>query len=174
MQILAEGKPVDRLLGGGAGFEVVVLRDIAQLPVTGEVPQEKELQKVKSGGTILFVEDESSIREMTTMYLEAEGYRVIEANDGAQAVMLLKKREQEIDLVLTDLKMPGGLNGQQLVERLQADRPNLKAIFVSGYSSELFGEETFLDETTNFLQKPYQLKNLSEMVQGCLDREKAA
>ena len=132
------------------------------------------LERTQRGGTILFVEDEPRIREMATMYLERDGYRVIEANDGAQAVMLWEKHEAEIDLVLTDLMIPGGLNGHQLVERLQADRPELQAIFVSGYSSDLFGKETLLEETIHFLQKPYRLKNLSEMVQGCLGREKAA
>jgi CheY-like chemotaxis protein len=132
------------------------------------------LKKVEGGATILFVEDEASIREMTTMYLNANGYRVIVANNGAQAVTLWEQHEGEIDLVLTDLLMPGGLNGHELVERLQADRPDLKAIFVSGYSYELLGEETFLDQTTNFLQKPYRLKSLSEMVQGCLGSAKAA
>ena len=174
MEILPiEDKSVDRLLGRGGtseGFLPYVLPPAS----TDEVSQKTERGKVGSGGTILFVEDEESIRGMTTMYLEAKGYRVINANDGAKAVMLWEKHEGEIDLVVTDLMMPGGLNGHQLVDQLKADRPNLKAIFVSGYGSDLFGESTFLDETTSFLPKPYRLKDLSELVQSCLRRDKAA
>jgi CheY-like chemotaxis protein len=132
------------------------------------------LETCKGAGTILFVEDEPTIRAMATMYLTRDGYRVLEANDGAQAVMLWEQHGDEIDLVLTDLMMPGGLNGHQLVERLQAERPNLKAIFVSGYNSDVFGEQTFLGETTNFLPKPYRLKNLSEMIHDCLGCAHAA
>lgn len=165
-------KSVDRLPGRSAALEVVP--NLAQPAVIDDVPQEKQLQKVKGGRTILFVEDEASIREMTTMYLEAAGYRVVEASDSATAVMLWEKYDGEIGLVLTDLMMPGGLNGHQLVERLKADRPDLKAIFVSGYSSDLLSEETILDQTISFLEKPYRLKNLSDMVRDRLSRDEAA
>ena len=131
------------------------------------------LEKTQGDTTILVVEDDPTIREMATMYLERDGYHVMEAHDGAQAVLLWEKHEGKIDLILTDVMIPGGLNGHQLVERLQADRPDLKAIFVSGYSSGRLGRGTF-DETTNFLQKPYRLKNLSEMVHNCLGRSEAA
>ncbi|MCA1594433.1 MAG: response regulator, partial [Acidobacteria bacterium] len=110
---------------------------------------------------------------MATMYLEGKGYHVIEASDANEAIRLWKKYAGEIDLVLTDLMMPGGVNGHQLVEELKADRPDLKAIFVSGYSSDLFGEKTFLDQSTNFLSKPYRLKKLADMVHDCLSREAA-
>ena len=147
---------------------------VVQRPATGEGSQERERGNVTGGGTILLVEDEESIREMTSMYLTANGYRVIEAEDGAQAVLLWEKHEADIDLVVTDLMMPGGLNGHQLVERLQCDRPDLKAVFVSGYSSDPFGEEMCLEETRGFLQKPYRLKNLSDLVHRCLGRGEAA
>ena len=169
--LLVEDKSVN-LRGRGAASEAFIPN--VAYPATDEVPLGKHLQKVKARGTILFVEDEASIREMTTMYLEALGYRVIEASDSTTAVMLWGKHDREIDLVLTDLVMPGALTGHRLVERLRADRPDLKAILVSGYHSESFGEGTFLGETTNFLQKPYRLKNLSDMVHDCLGRSEAA
>lgn len=162
-----------RLIRREDTFEVFVPY-VVQRAATGEASQERERDKVNRGGTILLVEDEDSIREMTSMYLTANGYRVIEAEDGAQAVMLWEKHEGDIDLVLTDLRMPGGLSGHQLVERLQSDRPDLKAVFVSGYNSHPFGEEMCLEETTGFLQKPYRLKNLMDLVQRCLGRGEAA
>lgn len=165
--LLAEDASIDRLPGRNATFEVV-RPSIVQPPVTDEVPQEIELRKVPGSGTILFVEDEPSIREMTTMYLEAVGYRVIEASDSADALTRWEGCGGEIDLVVTDLRMPGGLNGRQLVERLQAGRPDLRAIFVSGYQPDLCGGETFFGQTNRFLQKPYRLRDLAELVQTCL------
>jgi CheY-like chemotaxis protein/signal transduction histidine kinase len=158
---------LDSAPGNGTTFEVF-LPYVVHTPPAEELPLAQMPEADECGATILFVEDEASIREVATMYLKTNGYRVIAANDGKQALTLWDQHQHEIDLVLTDLMMPGGLNGHQLVQQLQADRPELKAIFVSGYSSDLFGEETFLDETTNFLQKPYRLKNLAEMVHECL------
>lgn len=172
MEVLpSEDDSVDR--ASGTTLQVF-LPEAVPASQTGEVPLANQLENPGEGATILLVEDEASIRAIATMYLKGDGYRVIEANDGPQAVILWEKHEGEIDLVLTDLMIPGGLNGHQLVERLQADRPDLKAIFVSGYTCDSLGEETFLDETTNFLQKPYRLKNLSAMILNCLGRTKAA
>jgi CheY-like chemotaxis protein len=156
----------------GTTFEVF-LPYVVHAASAEEMPVPQTLEGKKGDATILFVEDEAAIREMATMYLEGNGYHVIEASNGREAVALWEKHRNEIDLVLTDLMMPGGLNGHQLVQRLQADRPDLKAIFVSGYSCDLFGDETFLDETTDFLQKPYRLKNLADMVHDCLARDQA-
>jgi CheY-like chemotaxis protein len=123
-----------------------------------------------STATILFVEDEAMIRTMTKMYLEGNGYRVIDACDGTEAISLWQEHESEIDLVVTDLEMPG-INGRQLVQRLKVDRLGLKAIFVSGYTSGQSGEEADVDESARFLPKPYRLKDLTEMVQDCLSRK---
>lgn len=173
MEILSVvDKSGDRLLGRGARLDVVIPY-VAQWAVTNEPRQKKELAKAKRSGTILIVEDEESIREMTTMYLEAEGYRVVGASDGAEAVTLWQKYGVEIGLVLTDVIMPGCLNGQQLVKRLKADRPDLQAIVVSGRPSDLLEEETCLGTTMRFVQKPYRLRDLADVVHDCLGRDDA-
>jgi CheY-like chemotaxis protein len=128
----------------------------------------------KALATILFVEDETTIRGMAKLYLETNGYTVIEAADGVQALELWATHQGEIDLVLTDMMMPRGVSGYELVRKLQADRADVPVIFVSGYTSETFGEGTVLDTATNFLQKPYRLKNLGEMVHDCLAHRVAA
>jgi CheY-like chemotaxis protein len=143
---------------------------VVPAPLADGAPPAQKLENGKVGATILFDDDDASLRDIARIYLEANGYRVIVAQDGKQAVKLWKQHQREIDLVLTDLMMPGGVNGHQLVQRLHVDRPDLKAIFVSGHNADLFGEDVFLDETTNFLQKPYRLKNLADMVRDCLAR----
>ena len=146
---------------------------MVQPTLADDVPQPGKLQKVARGGTILFVEDEPSIREMTTMYLKAAGFRIIEASDSATAAMLWERYRGEIDLVVTDLMLPGSMNGHQLVARLQADRPDLKAILVSGHSFDHLGEEMFLDAAISFLEKPYRLKDLSDLVGECIGQREA-
>ena len=127
-----------------------------------------DLEHPHRGATILFVEDEPSIREMATLYLAAKGYRVVVASSGDEAVTLWREHAAEIDLVVTDLIMPGRVNGHQLVERLRADRPDLKVIFVSGYSPDTAGEETLPGEATKFLPKPYRLKEMADRIHDCL------
>jgi CheY-like chemotaxis protein len=126
--------------------------------------------------TILLVEDEDGIRAMAKMFLEKNGYSVIEAENGPDAVAIWEKRQSQIDLLVTDLVMPGGFTGQKLARRLQLDRPDLKVIYSSGSDYEGFTESDDapgpLD--SNFLQKPYRLSSLAGMVRASLEKEKAA
>jgi CheY-like chemotaxis protein len=127
-----------------------------------------------TSATILLVEDDASIRLIAKLHLEGSGYTVLEAVDGVAALAMWQKHRDTIDLVLTDFVLPRGLNGQELVRAIQVDRPDMQVIYVSGHSEDQFGEEVLRDSTTNFLQKPYRLKNLAEMVQHCLAGSEAA
>ena len=126
--------------------------------------------------TILLVEDEDAVRSMAKMFLERNGYSVIEAESGPDAVAIWKKRQSQIDLLVTDLVMPNGFTGQKLARRLQCDRPDLKVIFSSGYAREDFAESEsdLLDPDSNFLQKPYSLSSLAQMIRESLPAEKVA
>lgn len=126
----------------------------------------KDWMSVKE--TILLVEDEDTIRFMARMFLKTNGYNVIEAGSGSEAVAIWETNKSKIDLVVTDLFMPGGIMGLQLAQRLQIDRPNLKVIFTSGHDCE---ENAFLDSATNFLPKPYRLNSLAEIVRQSLDTD---
>lgn len=128
----------------------------------------------ETAATILLVEDEPTIRGMAKLYLERSGFRVIPAVDGEEAIALWQTRETEIDLVLTDVIMPGSVDGPQLVQRLRAEQPGLEAIFVSGHTANSIGKETGLCGNTHFIQKPYRMKNLVDLIYGCLDRLVAA
>lgn len=154
-------------LGVGTTFDVFLPYVMAP-PAAVDLAQPEPQTAAVESATILFVEDEKTIRLMAKIYLEGSGYTVLDAADGVEALALWQDHKDEIDLVLTDLMMPRGLNGHQLVQKLLLDRPDVPVIFVSGYSSDLFGDATFLDGTTNFLQKPYRLKNLADMVRDCL------
>jgi signal transduction histidine kinase/ActR/RegA family two-component response regulator len=120
--------------------------------------------------TILLVEDEATVRALARKIFESCGYRVLEAASGDQAVEVINRTREHIDLVLTDLVMPGGISGRELGRMLQAREPKLKVIFVSGYSQD-FTADNFLQPGINFLSKPYSPPALIQMVRSCLDRE---
>ena len=120
--------------------------------------------------TILVVEDETAVRLLLVNLLERCGYTVLQASNGPEAIEIWRALTAPIDLLLTDLIMPGGLTGRALAERLRAESPRLKVIFCSGYSADLAGQGEPLVEGTNFMQKPYHPNQIARTVRERLDR----
>ncbi len=115
---------------------------------------------------ILLVEDDADVRMVMRGVLEASGYQIWEATDGVEALNVWKTNASQIDLLLTDIIMPGGLTGWELADRLRKERPDLKVILMSGYGPEKAGK---IQLHSHILQKPFTLENLTEMVRSCLD-----
>ena len=115
---------------------------------------------------ILVVDDEIGIREFLNTFLSAKDFNVVVAASGEQALGLWSEHDSEINLVITDIVMPG-INGKTLADRLRAQRPGLPVIFMSGYLPEAVAEET-LDGT--FLKKPFSpfelLEKINELLKG--------
>ena len=130
----------------------------ACLPVTVNGGKEK----------ILLVEDEPVLRELVREILQAYQYQVIEAGSGVEALRIWDEHGGNFDLLLTDIVMPGGLNGSELAEQLRQRKPKLKVIFSSGYSAESSSKELQEDETA-FLPKPYLPQQLAQKVRHRLD-----
>jgi PAS domain S-box-containing protein len=128
-------------------------------------------QNPPAGGTetILLVEDDPPLRAALLMALQKLSYRVIEASDGIQALKLWKQHRHEIQLLLTDLVMPGGISGKELGELLRRDNPALKVVYASGYSAELVDKSLPLQEGVNFLTKPFQTEKLARILRHQLD-----
>jgi CheY-like chemotaxis protein len=153
--------------GQGATFRVY-------LPASAETaaPPAAATAKPKSNGgteTILLVEDELAVRTFTRRILERHGYQVLEAAEGAEALNLWREHRASVALLLTDLVMPGELDGQALGRRLRADQPDLKVIFASGYSAEIAGRDFQLRPGEAFVQKPFAAEHLLETIRRCLD-----
>jgi CheY-like chemotaxis protein len=123
--------------------------------------------------TILLVEDESSVRELATAMLKRQGYHVLTAANGDDALALAAQRPGHIDLLLTDVVMPG-MNGRELSERLLQLRPGLAVLFASGYTEDTILRHGVLSETTHFLAKPYTLPAIANKVRQVLDAKPAA
>ena len=118
--------------------------------------------------TILLVEDEEAVRGLTSRILEKQGYRVIAAQHGREAMEIASKESGRIDLVLTDVVMPG-MNGRGLVERLTGIRPRIKSLYMSGYTDDDIIRRGFIEPSRSFLQKPFTSDNLLQTVRKVLD-----
>ena len=119
--------------------------------------------------TILLVEDEQPVRDLVRGVLSGRGYRVLEAATGVQALEVWRRHKDEIDLLFTDIVMPDGMTGRDLAEKVQVEKPGLKAIFTSGYSAEIIGKDFILQEGLNYLQKPFLPQKLAHAIRKCLD-----
>ena len=118
--------------------------------------------------TILLVEDEDAVRSLTCRILEKQGYRVLTAEDGRAAMDIATREEGRIDLVLTDIVMPG-LNGRGLVEKLSGIRPAIKSLYMSGYTDDDIVRRGFVEPSRSFLQKPFTSEVLIQTVRKVLD-----
>ncbi len=118
--------------------------------------------------TILAAEDEPALRELVQAVLEDAGYRVLMAEDGRSATKLFAAHHDEVDLLLTDMMMPGGMTGRELAEHLHERKPGLPVIFSSGYSADLMGDSAPRSDEIHFLQKPYDPDTLLRLVRACL------
>jgi PAS domain S-box-containing protein len=121
------------------------------------------------GGTLLVVEDDEGVRGLTTGILESQGYRVLEAANGDEALAVEKEHAGEIDLVLTDIVLPG-MNGKALYDRLRAVRPRIKVLFTSGYTSDVISRSG-LDQDVAWLPKPFDANSLTAKVREVLKRK---
>jgi len=119
--------------------------------------------------TILVAEDEDALREMVVQVLKVQGYHVLEAASGAHALEVWEQASRPVDLLLTDMVMPGGVMGVDLAERLSSQNPRLKVIYTSGYSPGMAGRDTSVLAAHNFLPKPYSIGKLAQFVRESLD-----
>ncbi len=158
--------------GVGTTFKVF-LPVAARAGATGDTTA--TLLPVRCGQeTILLVEDEAAVRMLAVIALQRQGYRVLEAVSGEEALEVWHRHGPKIDLLLTDMVMPGDLSGRELAEQLRDLKPTLKVIFTSGYSAEKAGQIFEFKDQTPFLEKPYNLRKLAEVVRQLLDESSEA
>lgn len=120
-----------------------------------------------SKATILLVEDEDTVRKVIERLLRKLGYRVLAASDAEEAIEIFRERDDELDLVLTDVVMPG-LTGVEMAEVLKEERPDMKFLFTSGYTSKELGGSPEAPPKP-FLPKPFSMDELSQRVEEALE-----
>ena len=122
---------------------------------------------IRQGTTILLVEDDEIMRGLTRKVLEGQGYTVVEADDGKSMLEWVESHPGPIDLLLTDVVMRR-MSGPELVERLAASHPNLKVVFMSGYTGELMAEREILQRGITLLEKPFTRNALLNTIHSTL------
>jgi CheY-like chemotaxis protein len=155
---------VESEVGRGTSFEVC-------LPQVAEVasPQQPRPTAASTPGTetILLVEDNGGLRKLARRILVSSGYRVLQAADGEEALLVLERYQEPVHLLLTDVVMPG-MNGRVLAERVGAVRPGMNVLYTSGYTDEAIVHHGVLDEGTAFVGKPFTAAELLRKVREVL------
>jgi two-component system cell cycle sensor histidine kinase/response regulator CckA len=160
---------VDSRVGHGSTFRILlpryvptadeaVLEDVAAVPASGDLT---------GSARILLVEDEEAVRAFAARALSARGYKVLEAASGSEALEVMNGLTENVDLVISDVVMPG-MDGPTLLRELRRRQPDLKIIFVSGYAEDAFSRHLRDDEQFSFLPKPFSLKELAMAVKTTL------
>jgi PAS domain S-box-containing protein len=156
--------------GEGTSFRIFFPASSLPVPAAPSLPP---VQPVRGGDeTILIVEDESALRELFSLTLQRLGYRVFTECSGAKAINSWSSHLDQIDLLLTDLVMPDGISGWQLAGALQAKKPDLKTVYMSGHSADASGHFSGVTQGVRFLAKPFSVETLAEAVRACLDEAK--
>jgi PAS domain S-box-containing protein len=154
--------------GHGATFKVY-LPAAENVPVVApkERPAETNVMP-EIPETILLVEDEDAVRELATTILKGKGYTVLAASGGAEALSRLERARNPVHLLLTDVVMPG-MNGRELFRRAAGIRPEIRVVYMSGYTDNVIAHHGVLDEGVQFLQKPFSVQSLLRAVRKALD-----
>jgi PAS domain S-box-containing protein len=159
----------DTVLGQGATFTIQL--PFVEKAAESEPPPEQEPDETtvpRGAETILVVEDDELVRGITVRALRALGYRILLAEDGEDALKVVEKHNGRIDMVVTDVAMPR-MGGLELAQRLTADNPGLRVLFVSGYSEDELPEPVGLAPNHAFLDKPFTASMLARKLREMLD-----
>jgi PAS domain S-box-containing protein len=155
-------------MGDGTSFRIYLPRVEDAAEHSGPV---KDPAAAAGGSeTVLLVEDEESVRQLVRDTLAGKGYKVIEAPNGEAGLKVSEEHSGTIEILITDVVMPG-IGGRELAQRVSAARPNIKVLFLSGYTEDAIIHEGVLEPGTAFLQKPFTLQMLSRKVREVLRGE---
>jgi two-component system, cell cycle sensor histidine kinase and response regulator CckA len=154
-------------VGKGSSFSIYLPAAASE---DGSATPQPEEAKVSGGNeTILLVEDETPVRSLARKILERYGYQVLEAASGPAGLEIWQDHQHQINLLVTDLVMPGGMTGIELAQRLWAQQPSLRVIYSTGYSKELLDQEPDSIKGHHVLTKPYAPLQLARLVREVLD-----
>ena len=159
---------VDSEISKGATFDIYLPR------ISGELETQSKKGKIETdlngSETVLLVEDEAAVRELILKVLEVYGYRIIQANDGIEALEIFQKSSGEISLLITDIVMPR-MNGRELAAKIKKIAPNVRVLFSSGYSDDRNMMHGTNEEYVDFINKPFVPEELARKVRFLLDRK---
>jgi CheY-like chemotaxis protein len=147
-------------VGQGTMVCLYLPRHVGDAAAEDEAIETAEAPRAEQGETVLVVDDEPTVRMLMTEVLEDLGYRAIEASDGASALKLLQS-DVRIDLLVTDVGLPGGINGRQVADAARAVRPDLRVLFITGYAENAVVSHGHLAPGMQVMTKPFGLDELA-------------
>jgi two-component system, cell cycle sensor histidine kinase and response regulator CckA len=154
--------------GSGSVFKIY-LPGAVEATLSKDVEVAKTESISRGSETLLLVEDEYAVRQATGEFLRLRGYQVIEAKDALDALAVASRHPSKIDIIVSDVVMPN-MSGGELAKALARVRPDTRFLFVSGYAGKTVLDHKVVDLETNFLQKPYTLRQLSAKIRAALGR----
>ena len=152
--------------GHGTTFTVALPLSLDASPGNEDDPPVAE-SAIGGGETILLVEDEPALLTIASDMLNSQGYKVLSANSPEEAIRLAAECDGAVDLLLSDVVMPG-MNGRELSRRLTDAYPRLKCLFMSGYTADVIASHGILDESVSFIQKPFTMDDLAGKIRELL------
>jgi CheY-like chemotaxis protein len=152
----------------GTTFKIYLPRVDEPLEELGERVEVKGIPRGTE--TILVVEDEEDVRKLAVRILERQGYKVLEASQGLDALLIAEKYKDLIHLLVTDVVMPK-ISGRELAERTASIRPEIKVLYMSGYTDNAIVHHSVLGEEMKFIQKPFTVEGLARKVREVLDED---
>jgi two-component system, cell cycle sensor histidine kinase and response regulator CckA len=152
--------------GKGTAFKIYIPRHIEE----AETEQKRKIEKSFTGGdeTVLLVEDEPSMLQIGRTLLERLGYKVLATKSPAEAIKMAQEHKNGIHLLITDVIMPE-MNGRELADKLLSLYPELKLLFMSGYTADVIARHGVLDPGVKFVQKPFTIKDLANKIRETLE-----
>jgi len=156
--------------GSGTTFSIFFkrYRQEAAAAASEETPERQANEDLTGKGTLLLVEDEAPVRAFAARALRNKGYTVLEADCGEMGIEIMEKQGGEVDLIITDVIMPG-INGPTMIESVLANFPRVKVIFISGYAEDVFVKSYGSERAFHFLPKPFTLKQLASKVKEVIN-----
>jgi CheY-like chemotaxis protein len=155
-------------VGHGTTVKIYLPRLAGEAAIAAEATDEHLLPEAAAAETVLVVEDDHDVRAYSVESLRELGYRVLEAHDGPSALRLLEQ-EPKIDLLFTDVVLPGGMTGAQVAAQARGLRPSLKVLFTTGYARNAIVHQGRLDSGVQLLTKPFNFEDLATRVRDILD-----
>ncbi|TFG95031.1 MAG: response regulator, partial [Calditrichales bacterium] len=154
----------------GKGTSFSIYWPLAERDTMDKVVIRKSSRLQHGDETILLVDDDDAVRDLTYRSLVDLGYKVCQASDAENALDILKNKKIKPKLLVSDVIMPG-MKGPELSDKILQIRPDIKVIFISGYTDDHIVHKGFLDEGVHFVQKPFAIATLSETIREVLDKK---
>jgi len=163
-------------VGAGSSVRIYLPRSTHDAPMGAAEPSENDsgtqigADRARDGETVILVEDNDQVRNLGVSALENLGYRVLEASDGRSALAILDTAEaSRVDLLFTDVVLPGGMSGPELAAAATARRPGMSVLFTSGYTRNAMAQGSALAPDVRVLKKPYALQQLARAIRRAID-----